>query len=191
MRHSHQQFLLQILLCVQLGSIFEESEGNLSYPRVTNGDAEKPPTLIEQALGLKQALKQFASVISSQIPSLPDKRLQQQRCVYGLTVRERKLLPPKNSQFTSVTIVKTYLLQYLRVCEILVNKVTHLVIKRKVLSVDVTCALKDCWRHPRTVATGIDRYFSLVFFCSTSEFVIICGAAGEPHTMFDLMVIKQ
>lgn len=73
MRHSHQQFLLQILLCVQLGSIFEESEGNLSYPRVTNGDAEKPPTLIEQALGLKQALKQFASVISGQIPSLPDK----------------------------------------------------------------------------------------------------------------------
>lgn len=89
-----------------------------------------------------------------------------------------------------LTIVNTYLHQYSRVCEILENKVTHLVIKRKVLSVDITCALKDCWRHPRTVATGIDRYFSLVFFCSTSEFAIICGAAGEPHTMFDLMVIK-
>lgn len=78
-------------LCVQLHPIFEESESELSCPQVTNGDAEKPPTLIEQAMGLKQSLKQLATVISSQTPSLRDKntiqRLQQQRI---LTEEEHK-----------------------------------------------------------------------------------------------------
>jgi len=78
-------------LCVQLHPIFEESESELSCPQVTNGDAEKPPTLNEQAMGLKQSLKQLATVISSQTPSLRDKntiqRLQQQRI---LTEEEHK-----------------------------------------------------------------------------------------------------
>lgn len=68
---------------------------------------------------------------------------------------------------------------------------TNLVIKWKEFSVDITCALKDSWRHPLARTTGIDGYFCLVLLCASSQFIVVISAVGEPHTVLSLMTINN
>ena len=69
---------------MKLSPIFEEHESELECSRLTSETDEKPPSLTEQALGLKEALKQLAELVSSQAPSVQAqdtiRRLQEERC---------------------------------------------------------------------------------------------------------------
>ena len=68
---------------------------------------------------------------------------------------------------------------------------TNLVIKWKEFRIDVTRALEDCWRHPLTRAVGVNGYFSLVLLCTSSKFIVVVSAVGEPHTVLSLMTINK
>jgi len=58
--------------CVKLSPILEESEGELDCSQLTSEEEfeEKPPSLTEQALGLKHALRQLAEMVSGQAASV-------------------------------------------------------------------------------------------------------------------------
>ena len=81
-------FIFQVdNLCVQLSPIFEEveeGESELECSQLTSETDEKPPSLTEQALGLKQALTQLAELVSGQVPSVQAedtiRRLRDERC---------------------------------------------------------------------------------------------------------------
>ena len=84
-RHYTCLFISQVdNLCVKLSPIFEEHQSELECSQLTSKTDEKPPSLTEQALGLKQALKQLAELVSSQAPSVQAqdtiRRLQEERC---------------------------------------------------------------------------------------------------------------
>jgi len=57
---------------VKLSPILEESEGELDCSQLTSEEEfeEKPPSLTEQALGLKHALRQLAEMVSGQAASV-------------------------------------------------------------------------------------------------------------------------
>lgn len=116
-------------LCVQLSPIYEESEGELSCSRLNLGDEEKPPSLIEQTLGLKQALKQLAEVVSNLAPSLHAQNtvrsLQEQRILLEkehksalekvvselneCRISERKLRQENSSKFNQIASLQQQL----------------------------------------------------------------------------------
>ena len=90
-------FTIQVdSLCVKLSPVFEDSEGELELSQLTSEDEEKPPSLTEQALGIKQALTQLAEMASGQVASVQAqntiRRLQEERCVDLVTLMRLSLL---------------------------------------------------------------------------------------------------
>lgn len=69
---------------MKLSPIFEESESEVDCPQLASDDEEKPMSLSEQALELKQALRQLVEIVSVQAPSVQAEntiqRLQKERC---------------------------------------------------------------------------------------------------------------
>ena len=80
---------------MKLSPIFEEHESELECSQLASLETdEKPPSLTEQALGLKQALQQLAELVSSQAPSVQAqdniRRLQEERCGNDSTLLSRR-----------------------------------------------------------------------------------------------------
>ena len=70
-------------LAVKLSPIFEESDGELECSLLSCADEQKPPSLTEQVLELKLAVKQLAELASGQVASAQAQntiqRLQEER----------------------------------------------------------------------------------------------------------------